>query len=70
VTDHPRPLLVRPHWQDLSGPWGFATDDVTDALVPGAEQVVVVRAADGPGQPRPAPAEAIDAARRAARQAH
>ncbi|MCG5215603.1 glycoside hydrolase family 2 TIM barrel-domain containing protein [Streptosporangium soli] len=25
--DHPRPLLVRPHWQDLCGPWGFAADD-------------------------------------------
>lgn len=25
-TDHPRPLLTRDHWQDLSGPWGFATD--------------------------------------------
>jgi beta-galactosidase/beta-glucuronidase len=28
VTDHdyPRPMLVRPQWQDLTGPWGFATD--------------------------------------------
>ncbi len=24
--DYPRPLLVRPTWQDLSGTWGFATD--------------------------------------------
>ena len=23
---YPRPLLVREHWQDLTGPWGFATD--------------------------------------------
>lgn len=23
---YPRPLLVRADWQDLSGPWGFATD--------------------------------------------
>ena len=23
---YPRPLLVRPGWQDLTGPWGFATD--------------------------------------------
>ncbi len=27
-TVHPRPLLVRPHWQDLCGPWGFASDEV------------------------------------------
>jgi beta-galactosidase/beta-glucuronidase len=25
--EHPRPLLVRERWQDLCGPWGFATDD-------------------------------------------
>lgn len=25
--NHPRPLLVRPDWQDLRGDWGFATDD-------------------------------------------
>ncbi len=24
---HPRPQLTRPHWQDLSGSWGFAYDD-------------------------------------------
>ncbi|WP_242504464.1 glycoside hydrolase family 2 protein [Promicromonospora panici] len=24
--DYPRPMLVRPQWQDLTGPWGFATD--------------------------------------------
>ncbi|TYB71458.1 glycoside hydrolase family 2 [Nonomuraea sp. PA05] len=35
VTDHPRPLLVRPHWQDLSGPWGFATDDEDRGLAEG-----------------------------------
>ncbi|WP_205856600.1 glycoside hydrolase family 2 protein, partial [Phytoactinopolyspora endophytica] len=26
-SEYPRPLLVRPGWQDLSGPWGFAVDD-------------------------------------------
>jgi beta-galactosidase/beta-glucuronidase len=28
VTDpnYPRPMLVRPNWQDLTGPWGFAPD--------------------------------------------
>ncbi|GAA2875384.1 glycoside hydrolase family 2 protein [Nonomuraea rubra] len=35
MTDHPRPLLVRPHWQDLSGPWGFATDDEDRGLALG-----------------------------------
>jgi beta-galactosidase/beta-glucuronidase len=24
--DHPRPMLVRPRWQDLTGPWAFAAD--------------------------------------------
>lgn len=24
---HPRPQFVRPGWEDLSGPWGFAFDD-------------------------------------------
>ncbi|MDQ0643510.1 beta-galactosidase/beta-glucuronidase [Microbacterium murale] len=24
--DYPRPMLVRPLWQDLTGPWGFASD--------------------------------------------
>lgn len=35
MTDHPRPLLVRPHWQDLSGPWGFAADDEDRGLAGG-----------------------------------
>lgn len=25
-AEYPRPLLVRPNWQDLTGTWGFATD--------------------------------------------
>ena len=24
---YPRPQLVRPHWADLTGTWGFAFDD-------------------------------------------
>ena len=28
--DYPRPQLVRPHWHELAGAWGFAFDD-TDA---------------------------------------
>ncbi len=29
---HPRPQLTRPHWQDLSGSWGFAYDDTGHGL--------------------------------------
>ncbi|GAA3567232.1 glycoside hydrolase family 2 TIM barrel-domain containing protein [Nonomuraea rosea] len=38
MTDHleyPRPLLVRPDWQDLSGPWGYATDEGDRGLAAG-----------------------------------
>ncbi|MEV0612109.1 glycoside hydrolase family 2 TIM barrel-domain containing protein [Nonomuraea sp. NPDC050404] len=34
-NDYPRPLLVRPHWQDLCGPWGFAADDEDRGLAGG-----------------------------------
>ncbi|WP_433514826.1 glycoside hydrolase family 2 protein [Nonomuraea sp. CA-143628] len=33
--DYPRPLLVRPHWQDLCGEWGYAADDRDRGLAEG-----------------------------------
>ncbi len=32
---HPRPQLVRPGWEDLSGTWGFAHDDADRGLTEG-----------------------------------
>jgi beta-galactosidase/beta-glucuronidase len=32
---YPRPQLVRPHWAELSGPWGFAFDDDDEGLAIG-----------------------------------
>jgi beta-galactosidase/beta-glucuronidase len=28
--DYPRPQLVRPHWRELAGTWGFAIDDADE----------------------------------------
>lgn len=32
---YPRPQLVRPHWADLSGRWGFAFDDGDEGVARG-----------------------------------
>lgn len=36
--DYPRPMLVRPQWQGLTGPWGFATDPEDQGVARGWQQ--------------------------------
>lgn len=64
---HPRPLLTRDRWTDLSGPWGFAFDDADAGMAAGwferadvFDRTILVpfppeSAASGIGDPAPHP---------------